>query len=163
LDTIPEIARLSSEVDFLMLGLSSEMRNRIETEYGVFSKFREEFGAHIDTLGLATVVLPPNWQKRLVPFRRPDGAIVAYCIEIYDLCVSKFFAGREKDITFLTGLLLSEQVDITKLVERLTILTDSPQANALADRIDRLLAGLSRSNAEPGILVSLRDLKSSLE
>ncbi len=65
-DYPPEIARLSVECDFLLLGESFGFRDEVTENLGIFSRFRAERGFHADVLGRATVVLPTGWEDRLV-------------------------------------------------------------------------------------------------
>ncbi len=162
LDPIPELSRVSNECDFLMLGLSAAEREKIQADYGITSEFQAETGTHIDLVGLATVVLPEGWLDRLVELKRPSGETVAYCIDIYDLFVSKFFAGREKDLLFMTGLFAADRLDVDCVVERLSTMTTSLQANALPERLDRLLNSLAKSNIERSIFDKLEEFKRSL-
>ena len=100
-EILPEIAQKSIECDFLLAGGKSEIRAAINKKLGVFSNFQLEHGFYADALGLATVVLPTSWEKRLQPLTDDKGEIVAYCAEIHDIAVSKLIAGREKDFRFL--------------------------------------------------------------
>ncbi|MGD9562489.1 MAG: DUF6036 family nucleotidyltransferase [Pyrinomonadaceae bacterium] len=162
LDPVPELSRVSNECDFLMLGLTAAAREKIQADYGITSEFQVETGTHIDLVGLATVVLPEGWQNRLVPLKRPSGETIAYCLDIYDLFVSKFFAGREKDLLFMTGLFAADRLEIDRVAERLSSMATSPQANALPERLDRLINSLSKSNIDRTIIDRFRELKRSL-
>ncbi len=61
---LPEIAQQSIECDFLLVGGKTETRIEINKKLGVFSNYQLEHGFYADALGLATVVLPTDWQKR---------------------------------------------------------------------------------------------------
>ena len=57
-------------------------------------------------------MLPAGWKDRLIPVRNKNtGAGTALCLEIHDLAVSKLVAGREKDLSFVGGLLRHHLAD----------------------------------------------------
>ena len=95
---LPEIVRQSTECDFLFYGDLSAARERVNQTLGVFSDFQQAHGYWADALGLATVVLPPDWEQRLQPLLDEAGEIVARCVEIHDVAISKFVAGRDKAV-----------------------------------------------------------------
>jgi hypothetical protein len=95
---------------------------------------------YADAVGLATVVLPTGWQERLVPLTDEEGNVHAYCLEVYDTCVSKLMAGREKDFAFIKELLDRGLMDIETFVARAELVADMPQSNALSPRIEKLEA-----------------------
>ena len=52
-----------------------------------------------------TAVLAAGWEQRLVRLSNPntDGA-TGFCLDVHDLVLSKYAAGREKDIAFNQAL-----------------------------------------------------------
>ena len=66
-EILPEVARKSVECDFLLSVGNFGKRAEIDEKLGVFSDFQVETGFYADALGLATVVLPDGWEKRLKP------------------------------------------------------------------------------------------------
>lgn len=104
----------------------------------VCQRLQETNGYYADALGLATVVLPTEWQERLLPLTDADGKLVAYCLEIYDTCVSKLMAGRDKDFAFILELLDRDFIKIEDLVERVKLIIDMPQKDALLPRLEKL-------------------------
>ena len=94
---VPESVRQSVECDFLLLTAKAPAYRAVIEQIGFASTFQEEHGYYADAVGLATVVLPPGWQDRLVPLTDESGQLRAYCLEVHDTCVSKLMAGREKD------------------------------------------------------------------
>ena len=87
-DFPPEIAQQSIECDFLFLSGTGETRIEVNKKLGVFSKFQVESGFYADALGLATVILPSNWQERLLPLKDENGKTIALVAEIHDIAVS---------------------------------------------------------------------------
>jgi hypothetical protein len=46
-----------------------------------------------------TALLPRGWEDRLVPIANENtGGITGWCLEIHDLVLSKYAAGRERDL-----------------------------------------------------------------
>ena len=134
----PEIIQQSIECDFLLVKGKSETRTEINKKLGVFSHFQIEKGFYADALGIATVILPTNWQERLQPFKDENGETIALVAEIHDIAVSKLIAGREKDYLFLKELFLREFIEIDVFIERVLLVKEMPQSSILAERLENL-------------------------
>ncbi len=156
-ENLPEIAQKSIECDFLMAGGKSEIRAAINKKLGVFSNFQLEHGYYADALGLATVVLPTDWEKRLQPLLDDKGETVAYCAEIHDIAVSKLIAGREKDFRFLKDAFLLEIISTAEFVVRVRLVETMPQSAVLIDRMEKLEKHLSEQKAERNTVTPIRD------
>jgi hypothetical protein len=73
----------------------------IEGSIGELSMFHETFGYYADGVGETTATLPEGWKERLVPMHGPGTAgNTGLALEIHDLLISKYVAGREKDLRF---------------------------------------------------------------
>lgn len=153
----PEIALESIECDFILFGGKAEERERINSELGVFSPFQREHGYYADALGLATVVLPSGWQDRLQPLHDSEGNIVAHCLEIHDLAVSKVIAGREKDLEFLEAALASGLIRIDELLRRLDLAAEKVENDVISDRLGRLIDFLTRKKTHHGALETIKE------
>lgn len=97
-DVADEILK-SVEVD-LIAG-----KNVARTEWlnaiGYLSPFHESFGYYADPVDLTTATLPKGWKQRLVNLPRGDTeGVRGLCLEPHDLAIAKYFASREKDLTF---------------------------------------------------------------
>lgn len=150
---IPSIVERSVECDFLFGPEQSDFRNEINRLFGVASDYQNEHGMYADGLGLASVVLPDGWQDRLQTLRDESGREVAFCVDIYDVGVSKLIAGREKDLEFLENALLAEHLEIAELLQRLTFATHKVENDTIPDRLSRLMnllreSGLHRREVE---------------
>jgi hypothetical protein len=110
-DDPPRIVRESRECDFLLFGGKGAERDKINSDFGVFSTFADEKGYYADALGLASVTLPGGWEERLISLHDPQGKVVARCLDRYDLAASKIAAGRPKAIEFLSDSFESPVVD----------------------------------------------------
>ena len=142
----PEVALESVECDFLVFGGNAEARDRINEDLGVFSQFQRQRGYYADALGLATAIIPSGWQVRLQPLVGPDGDIVANCIEVHDLAVSKLIAGREKDLEFLQDAIFSGLISVSTFLERIVLVASQVENDTISDRISRLIYVLKRND-----------------
>jgi hypothetical protein len=73
----------------------------VDGSIGEGSPFHETFGYYAHGVGPETAVLPTGWQERLVPLTsEATRGAVGLCLEIHDLLLAKYAAGREKDREF---------------------------------------------------------------
>jgi hypothetical protein len=92
----------------------------IDGSIGELSPFHETFGYYAQGVEEGTAVLPKGWKERLVPVRNANtrGA-VGLCLEIHDLLVSKYVAGRDKDHRFTLAAAKHGLANRELLLERL--------------------------------------------
>ena len=92
----------------------------VDGSIGELSPFHEGFGYYAQGGGPETAVLPGGWQERLVRVQseRTRGA-VGLCLEVHDLVVSKYAAGREKDMEFVRTAIRYRLVDRDTLEARI--------------------------------------------
>ncbi|GMV05970.1 MAG: hypothetical protein AMXMBFR53_22470 [Gemmatimonadota bacterium] len=87
--------------------------------------FHATFGYYAQGVVESTAVLPEGWEGRLVRFVTPGtNGVVAWCLEVHDLWISKAIAGRPKDIEFCAALVQRGIVDRTTLDARLVMVRD---------------------------------------
>jgi hypothetical protein len=92
----------------------------IDGSIGEGSAFHESFGYYAQGVGPRTAILPAGWQRRLIRLKNPNtGGITGLCLEVNDLAISKYVAGREKDIEFTAELARHHMTDRAILVARL--------------------------------------------
>ena len=72
-----------------------ERADLIDGAIGELSPFHETHGYYAHGVGPETAVLPSGWEQRLVPL--PAEGAMGLCLEVHDLILSKYAAGREKD------------------------------------------------------------------
>ncbi len=156
-ETIPEIARKSVVCDFMLSNFSK--RSQIDLSLGILSQYREENGFFADALGLASVVLPEGWRDRLVPYHDDAGNVIALCADRHDVAVSKFIAGREKDLEFLSSALDSGLIDISLLLEHLKLAFDKVENDVVGDRIERFIKYLELARSQSDLINTLKDYK----
>jgi hypothetical protein len=118
---IPLEAARSVEVDIAVRNdPDGRLADLIDGAIGEASMFHETFGYYAQGVVEATAKLPDGWRDRLVRFDSPaTGGVVAWCLELHDLWISKAVAGRDKDVEFCRALLRSGAVQASVLRERL--------------------------------------------
>jgi hypothetical protein len=96
----------------------------VDGSIGELSPFHDLYGYYAQGVGPETATLPPGWQTRLVPVEGPRlrGAR-GLCLEIHDLVLSKYVAGRDKDLRFTNAAARHRMVDRATLDERLASMT----------------------------------------
>lgn len=95
----------------------------IDGSIGEGSPFHQTFGYYAHGVGVETAVVPAGWRERLVVVRNSNtGSGAGLCLEIHDLAVSKIVAGREKDLSFVAGLLRHHMVDMLTIEQRLAVI-----------------------------------------
>ena len=129
-EPLPEEAVRSIEVDVAVIGdEDGSQADLIDGSIGEASMFHKTFGYYAQGVVEGTAVLPNGWKDRLVRFESPGtNGIVALCLELHDLWISKAIANRHKDIEFCRALLERRVVDSVELHARLSLVADLPSA-----------------------------------
>lgn len=110
-----------------------ELAELIEGSIGELSPFHQTFGYYADGVEDGTATLPGGWKDRLIPIQNRNTLDkIGWCLEVHDLVLSKYAAGREKDRRFNQVAVASGLVDRAVLMERLEALPVEP---ALRERI----------------------------
>jgi hypothetical protein len=77
----------------------------IDGSIGEGSPFHELYGYYAQGVGPETATLPRGWQRRLIRVRNANTrGVTGLCLEVHDLAISKYVAGREKDLEFVREL-----------------------------------------------------------
>lgn len=134
----PPALLASMEADVFPLN-HPERADRIEGAIGEGSRFHEEFGYYAQAVSESTATLPKGWRRRLVRVHNENtGGIAGLCLEVHDLAISKYVAGREKDLAFTATLARHDLVARRTLLERLEKTTLAPAVRKLVrGRIER--------------------------
>ncbi|HKY60174.1 MAG TPA: DUF6036 family nucleotidyltransferase [Gemmatimonadota bacterium] len=127
---LPPEAERSIEADVAALNDPDERKaDLIDGSIGEASMFHETFGYYAQGVSQTTAVLPEGWRDRLVRYESPStNGVVAWCLEIHDLWLSKAVAMREKDIDFCRALAERRLVKGDTLRQRLVDLAGIAEA-----------------------------------
>ena len=153
---LPEIARKSVECDFLFASGRADLREKVNKEMGVLTEYQDEHGYYADAVGLATIVLPSGWEERLRPLYGDNETVVADCIDIYDLAISKLVAGRDKDLEFLESAFASELIQASEFLERSILVSSKVENDVLKDRLTRLVKTLESNRIHYDLIGQVR-------
>lgn len=98
-----------------------ERAELVDGAIGEGSQFHEQFGYYAQGVGPETAVLPAGWEERLVRIDNPNtNGIAGLCLEVHDLAISKYVAGRPKDMEFTRTLAAHGLTDRAMLLARLS-------------------------------------------
>lgn len=127
----PELTR-SMEADIYPLHQPA-LADEIDGAIGEGSPFHERFGIYAQGVGPETAILPQGWQQRLVPVQTPaTSPAIGLCLEVHDLAVSKYIAGRPKDLEYTRALMRHGMTKKNILMERLAATKVDAARNLLA-------------------------------
>jgi hypothetical protein len=138
----PEELLLSDEADVFPRGVAAG-GDLIDGSIGEDSPFHRTFGYYAHGVDETTAILPEGWRDRLVLVENANTQFVrGWCLEVHDLAIAKYAAGREKDLDFTRALARHAMVDRAVLEQRLaaTPLDDGAKERVRA-RIRRDSAG----------------------
>ncbi len=123
----------------------------IDGSIGEGSPFQREFGYYAHGVDETTAVLPDGWRDRLVLVAGENTRFVrGWCLEVHDLAIAKYAAGREKDLDFTEALARHGMVTRELLEQRLEATSLDPQARSrIRRRIQRDFAGTPGRIAGP--------------
>lgn len=143
-EPLPPEAERSVEVDLAALDDPDDSKaDLIDGSIGEASMFHQSFGYYAQGVSESTAVLPDGWFDRLVPYESPGtNGVVARCLEVHDLWLSKAIALRPKDLEFCAAVADRGLVDRGVLEARLSDMTiDADRSQRVRDVIGRLLEG----------------------
>lgn len=115
----------------IIVDAGDAMNDRIAFIYGEGSSFDEQYGIYAEPVDFNTPsAAPDDWQLRALPYR--CGSITALCMAPHDLALSKYGAGREKDLEFTAALVRGGHLEKSRLLELLPLV---PGSEALRETI----------------------------
>jgi len=115
-----------------------ELADKVDGAIGEGSRFHEQYGYYAQGVAPDTATLPRGWQRRLVRVENSNtGGYAGLCLEVHDLALSKYVAGREKDLEFTRELARNEMTGKKTLLKQLA-----------ATRLDAALARMVRGRIE---------------
>jgi hypothetical protein len=99
-----------------------ELADKVDGAIGEGSAFHQTHGYYAQGVGPETAVLPAGWRRRLVRVENANtGGCVGLCLEVHDLAISKYVAGREKDREFTRELARHSMSNRRTLLKRLAV------------------------------------------
>jgi hypothetical protein len=115
----PATLTRSMEADIYPLRDPS-MAEYIDGALGEGSAFHGTYGYYAQGVAPETATLPAGWRNRLIEVVSPAPIrAVGLCIEVHDLAISKYVAGRDKDLEFNHELARYKLARKTVLLARL--------------------------------------------
>ena len=97
-----------------------ELADKVDGAIGEGSRFHQTHGYYAQGVGPKTATLPAGWRRRLVRVENENtGNAAGLCLEVHDLAISKYVAGREKDREFTRELARHGMTDRVTLLQRL--------------------------------------------
>jgi hypothetical protein len=131
---LPEAAQRSVEADIAILGDQDGARaDLVDASIGEASMFHETFGYYAQGVTIDTAVLADGWEGRLVRYETPaTNGVVAWCLSLEDLFVSKSIAGRPKDLEFCRSILDLGAADVEMIRNLIDGLDAVPARKKLA-------------------------------
>lgn len=117
----PVALLMSMEVDLYPLA-RPELADKVDSAIGEGSVFHQTHGYYAQGVGPETATLPTGWRRRLVRVDNPNtNGYAGLCLEVHDLAISKYVAGREKDREFTRELARHGMTDRKILLKRLAV------------------------------------------
>jgi hypothetical protein len=136
-DDIVVIGLADAPAEFLV---SNEAQSElIDGTIGEGSPFQHAFGYYAHGVDETTAILPHGWRERLVLVSGENTRFVrGWCLEVHDLAVAKYIAGREKDLDFNSALVRHGMVRRDVLEQRLRATAlDETRRKLVEQRIHR--------------------------
>ena len=128
----------SIEVDVLIPD-DEEKADIIDGAIGELSPFHHTYGYYAQGVDSTTAMLPRGWKNRLILVCNENtNNIRGHCVEIYDLLISKLYAGRQKDIEFFHAAIHLQIITKEILLERLHM---TPISDVHKERIQHAIEG----------------------
>jgi len=139
-DAPPELL-VSNEADVFPRA-HPDRSDLIDATIGEGSPFQNLFGYYAHGIAETTAVLPEGWRDRLVLISGENTRFIrGWCLEVHDLAIAKYVAGREKDLDFTQALVRHRMVNRATLEQRLRAMTMDAQLRTLTEaRIRRQFA-----------------------
>lgn len=130
----PVALLMSMKVDLYPLS-RPELADKVDGAIGEGSAFHQTHGYYAQGVGPGTATLPAGWRRRLIRVENPNtDGYAGLCLEVHDLAISKYVAGREKDREFTRELARHGMTDRKTLLKRLAATKLEPTLSRLVAR-----------------------------
>ena len=129
---------VSMEVDIFPKN-KPKLSQLVDGSIGEGSFFHEQYGYYAQGVGPETAVLPRGWEERLITINNANtNGVTGLCLEVHDLAISKYIAGRPKDLHFTRELArhsMTDQKILKKYLKATKIAKDTKlQVNSRIDK-----------------------------
>ncbi len=105
----------------------------VDGAIGEGTAFHEQFGYYAQGVDDKTATLPNGWDTRLIPIHNENTrGVTGWCLEVHDLAISKYVAGRPKDALFTRELARHDMIQAAILLARLNV---TPLAEPLRELV----------------------------
>ena len=137
------------DVDELLVSIEADLcipgdrrKTEVLNSIGEASLFHETHGYYADPVDDRAALLPKGWRHRLVNLPPGDtNGAKGLCLDPHDMAVSKYIAGRDKDLELLRSLVRLGWLDEPVLLARLEDTAVDEKRRILAkNRISRHFA-----------------------
>jgi hypothetical protein len=147
---LPPIAFQSAEADVYPRN-HPERADEIDAAIGELSPFHETHGYYAHGVSPKTSILPAGWEQRLIRISNQNtGGATGLCLDVHDLVLSKYAAGRERDQEFNQALIRGGCVSRRKLTALLRAMpVDDEMKGVIAARIKSGFAAAASRGAPP--------------
>ncbi|MDP3746713.1 MAG: hypothetical protein Q8Q88_06645 [Phenylobacterium sp.] len=129
---VPERMMISREADMFASDVSDDEVERISDlleNIGQLSVFDDTHGYHVDGVGPETAKLPSDWRERCRIYVSPaTNGVEAVVPHPEDIAVSKLFAGREKDLDWVSAAHGAGFIDLAEVASRIDKLPELADA-----------------------------------
>ena len=134
----PVALLMSMEADLYPL-THPDRADMVDSAIGEGSQFHQTYGYYAQGVGPETATLPSGWRRRLVRVENANtGGYAGLCLEVHDLAISKYVAGRPKDFEFTRELARHGMTTKSMLLDRLAQTKLAPKlTKAVKGRIER--------------------------
>lgn len=134
----PSVFLVSLEADVFPMN-HPDRADLIDGSIGEGSPFESTFGYYAHGVSPNTAILPDGWKARLVSIGNENTrGIIGWCLEVHDLALAKYAAGRDKDSEFNKNLFTNGYVSLKTLLERLPLMSvDDTLRDIIKQRILR--------------------------
>ena len=110
-----------------------ERGDLIDGSIGEGSPFERTFGYYAQGFDDGTAAFPEGWRERLIAVSGENThQATGWCLEVHDLAIAKYVAGRPKDLDFTRVLAIHRMTAKDVLFERLAL-------TSLLDKVRQLI------------------------
>ena len=133
----PQELLVSNEADLFPRGHPARS-DLIDSTIGEGSPLQRSFGYYARGVDETSAILPEGWRDRLILVSGENTRFVrGWCLEVHDLAIAKYAAGRKKDRDFTRALARHALVRREVLAQRLTATRLDPDIRtAVTSRIE---------------------------